>query len=33
MPDIEVLDALAHVYGQLASLIVNLHHHLDVPNP
>jgi hypothetical protein len=33
MPDIEVLDALAHVYGQLASLIVNLHHHLDVPIP
>jgi hypothetical protein len=33
LPDTEVLDALAHIYGQLALLIVNLHDHLGVPIP
>jgi hypothetical protein len=33
LPTSEVLDALAHVYGQLALLVVNLHEHLGVPIP
>jgi hypothetical protein len=33
LPDTEVLDALAHVYGQLALLVVGLHDHLGVPIP
>jgi hypothetical protein len=33
LPDKEVLDGLAHVYGQLALLVVSLHDHLGVPIP
>jgi hypothetical protein len=33
LPDTEVLDALAHVYGQLALLVVSLHDHVGVPIP
>ncbi|HWY48373.1 MAG TPA: hypothetical protein VNX70_13385 [Bryobacteraceae bacterium] len=33
LPGSEVLDALAHVYGQLALLVVSLHSHLGVPIP
>jgi hypothetical protein len=33
LPDSEVLDALAHVYGQLALLVVDLHNHLGVLIP
>jgi hypothetical protein len=33
LPDNEVLDALAHVYGQLALLVVSLHNHFGVLIP
>lgn len=33
LPDHEILDALAHVYGQLAQMIVELHHHIGVIIP
>ena len=33
LPETEVLDALAHIYGQLALLIVSLHDHLGVLIP
>jgi hypothetical protein len=33
LPDCEVLDALAHVYGQLALLVVSLHEHLGESIP
>jgi len=33
LPDFEVLDALAHVYGQLALMVVGLHDHLGWPIP
>jgi hypothetical protein len=33
LPDSEVLDAIAHVYGQLALLVVSLHDHLGVAIP
>jgi hypothetical protein len=33
LPEFEVLDALAHVYGQLALMLVDLHRHLDVAIP
>jgi hypothetical protein len=33
LPDREVLDALAHVYGQLALMIISLHEHCGVPIP
>ncbi|MBO9501203.1 hypothetical protein [Brevundimonas sp. A19_0] len=33
LPDHEILDALAHVYGQLAQMVVELHRHIgaDIP--
>jgi hypothetical protein len=31
LPETEVLDALAHVYGQLALLTVSLHDHISLP--
>lgn len=33
LPDREILDALAHVYGQFAQLVVGLHDHLGWPIP
>jgi hypothetical protein len=33
LPDHEILDALAHVYGQLALMVVGLHDHLQWPIP
>lgn len=33
LPEYEVLDALAHVYGQLALLVVSLHDHLGLSIP
>lgn len=33
LPDTEVLDALAHMYGQLAFLLISLHDHVGVPIP
>ena len=33
LPDCEILDALAHVYGQLAQMVVDLHRHLGVQIP
>jgi len=33
LPDHEILDALAHVYGQLALMVVGLHDHLKWPIP
>ena len=33
LPEHEVLDALAHVYGQLAGMIIDLHRHLGVSIP
>lgn len=33
LPDHEILDALAHVYGRLAQMVVDLHRHLGVRIP
>ena len=33
LPDHEILDALAHVYGQLAQMIIDLHHHIGTVIP
>ena len=33
LPGHEILDALAHVYGQLALMIISLHEHCGVPIP
>jgi hypothetical protein len=33
LPDMEVLEALAHVYGRLADMVVSLHNHIKIPVP
>lgn len=33
LPDHEILDALAHVYGQLAQMVVDLHRHIGAAIP
>jgi hypothetical protein len=33
LPDHEILDAMAHVYGQLAKMLISLHEHLGVAIP